>query len=416
MKKYTATLLFIVFSKLLPAQAVLSEHAKISILTASPWSGAAYSLYGHTAIWVSDDSTHIDAVFNYGIFDTSKPHFVYNFSRGKADYIMGVTNITHFLKEYSERGSEVVEQELNLLQSEKNKLWEALYINALPENRSYQYNYLYDNCVTRPRDLTEKFVVGTIHYPSDKKSQTARDLIHECNHFFPWMEFGIDLLIGSDADKPLTLRDKMFIPAYLMSAFDKATISRNDSTNVPLVKNKSHLVYESADNVKPHWITKVATPLSTAYALLALTIVVSAIQLLKLKKGKFTKIYDSLLFGSFGVAGFIICFMIFFSDQPATSPNWNVVWLNIFALIFAFLFWIRSLQNLVYIYHFINFAVLLIFLLLWKHIPQQLPLASIPFSINLMLRSATNLTTMRKRRLRKKQTVSSNYVKAAWGG
>jgi len=44
------------------AQPPLSDSAKISLMTCAPWSGAVYALYGHTAVWVKDDSTHTDVV------------------------------------------------------------------------------------------------------------------------------------------------------------------------------------------------------------------------------------------------------------------------------------------------------------------------------------------------------------------
>lgn len=58
----------------------------------------------------------------------------------------------------------MVEQELNLSAEEKRQLYDALYINALPQNRGgYRYNYFYDNCATRPRDMVEKFTDGKLN-------------------------------------------------------------------------------------------------------------------------------------------------------------------------------------------------------------------------------------------------------------
>ncbi|NLX65296.1 MAG: hypothetical protein GXZ19_00705, partial [Bacteroidales bacterium] len=108
--------------------------------------------------------------------------------------------------------------------------------------------------------------------------------------------------------------------------------------------------------------------------------------------------------------------LMFFSDHPATNPNWNFVWLNPFALIAAFFFWMKSAKKAVYFYHFINFALLTFFLLLWWLIPQQLPLATIPFSMNLWIRSGTNIYMLRKRRLKNRQFTTSRDLKAGWGG
>ena len=215
---YTVIVATLILLSSLSAQVQLSDSASISLLTASPWNGALYALFGHTAIHVQDDSTGVDLVYNYGFFDSSQPHFYYNFVRGKTDYILGVTTFADFLFEYDHKGQQVIEQEIAFSSVEKQQLYEALFVNALPENRSYRYNYFYDNCSTRPRDMIEKSIKGTIHYPPTPQEQSYRDLLHECLDAYPWISFGIDLVIGTGADKTIGLREKMFLPSYLMDA------------------------------------------------------------------------------------------------------------------------------------------------------------------------------------------------------
>ena len=414
MKKYFFVLFLAVLSFSSYAQIQLSDSAKISLMTTSPWSGAIYAVYGHTAMLVRDDSTGIDAVFNYGFFDTEKPNFMYHYMRGETDYVLGVLPLDTFLREYRRKGVEVIEQELNLSQQEKQNLWEALYINSLPENRGYRYNNFYDNCVTRPRDLIEKFVDGKIKYPADKKSQTFRDLIHECVGAYPWMQFGIDLVIGNEADKPISLREKMFLPVYLMNALDETTVIKNDSVSYPVIKQKTTVLPLNNKSIsQSEW--SLFSPIIIAFALLLMTIFVSFIQYRNWNKMLFIKLYDTLLFMVAGVGGFIIFFLMFFSEHPATNPNWNFVWINIFSLIFACLFWVEYFQKMVNIYHFINFVVLTLFLLLWWWIPQQLPLATIPFSMSLWMRSGMNVFMWRKRKKSNRKYVSSKYLKAGWG-
>src|SRR5690554_1895630 len=167
-------LFLILFTQTTNAQVQLHDSARISLLTASPWHGAVYALFGHTAIRVQDDSVGVDDVFNYGYFDSSQPNFMYNFVRGKTDYVLGVTTFNDFIYEYGYKGQRVTEQILDLTASEKQQLFNALYINSLPENMRYRYNYFYDNCATRPRDMIEEYSNGTIIYQptssSDRKS------------------------------------------------------------------------------------------------------------------------------------------------------------------------------------------------------------------------------------------------------
>ena len=268
--------------------------------------------------------------------------------------------------------------------------------------------------MTRPRDLTEKYVEGLIKYPDDTKVQTFRDLIHECVNAFPWMKFGIDLVIGSDADKPITLRKKMFLPVYLQDALKESTIVKSDTLAYPAVKS-THVVLPLVNetNNKSEW--SFFSPIIIAFAVLLLTLFVSIKQIITLNHTNLPKIYDTVLFGIIGIGGLIIFFLMFFSEHPVTNPNWNFAWMNIFALIAAALFWVKSARNIVYIYHFINFAVLIVFLLSWWFIPQKMPVASIVFSLSLLLRSGTNLVMMRRTRLKRKKFTSSSYMKAGWG-
>lgn len=407
-------LLLLLSTMTAPAQVQLNENARISLLTASPWNGAVYALFGHTAIRVADDSTGVDAVFNYGFFDPSQPHFIYHFVRGKTDYILGTTSFETFLSEYKQKGQQVIEQELNLSPAEKQQIYDALFVNALPEHRGYRYNYFYDNCATRPRDMIEQYSNGQISYPPSSVEHSYRDLLHESLANYPWYSFGIDLLIGPEADRSIDLREKMFLPAYLMNAFEEARLHRNDTVTVALVSNNTQLLdYDHERNsIRDQGLL---TPMMAAFALLLLSLIVSLNQIVKLNKSKLPRRYDTLLYTVAGLAGFVLFFLLFFSEHPATDTNWNFVWLNPFALIAALLFWVKSANRVVYFYHFINFVLLTLFLLSWGFLPQQLPWATIPFSMSLWLRSGTHLLMLRKKKIKNRRFTSSRDLKAGWG-
>ena len=414
MKKSIATAFLLITLSVftLSAQIQLSDSAKISLMTASPWPGAIYSLYGHTVLTVADDSTGVDAVFNYGYFDSSQPGFMYHFLRGETDYILGVTSFDDFLLENQLKGVEVITQELNLTQEQKQQLWEKLYINAMPENRRYRYNYFYENCATRPRDIVEEVINKPVLYPATNSNQTFRDLIHECVGEFSWMQFGIDLLIGSDADRYITDREKMFLPEYLKDAFKGANVHFSDSLSQPLVKSTEVLLEATnQDDIRREWV--LLKPFPIAFALLIVTLIISFFQV-RFHHNKSARIYDTILFFVAGAGGIIAAFLIFFSEHPATSPNWNILWLHPLHLVIVILFWFNSLRKVVYWYHFINFALLSLFLLGWYVIPQQLPLATIPFAMSLWLRSGTEYLIQRKDYLKNRQFRSAKYMQAGW--
>ena len=188
-------LLFLLFTAVsLQAQyPLLSKDAEISLLTVSPSEDEVYTVYGHTALRVRDASKKLDTVFNYGIFDFSKPNFIYRFAKGETDYRLAAQYTRDFLIEYEMRGSEVTEQILDIDSAGKARIWEALMINNRPENRVYRYNFFFDNCATRPAAIIEKLAGGKIDYNIPFKQQTFRDLINYCTRNKPWLTFGCDL-------------------------------------------------------------------------------------------------------------------------------------------------------------------------------------------------------------------------------
>lgn len=370
----------------------LSDSTKISLLTSAPWEKEVYALFGHTAIRIQDPVNQFDFVFNYGLFSFDSPNFMLRFIKGETDYMVGVEDFNRYINEYKSRGVGITEQVFNLTQEEKQAVFDALVINSLPENRVYRYNYFYDNCSTRPRDIIENNISGTIDYTPTNEKQTYRDLVHECVYVQPWVRFGIDLVIGADADKEITDRQKDFLPLYLMEAYNNANIKNADGSTRTLLSEQNDILTSPKNDT----FRLIDPPLAIGCLLLVITLTIS---LLSYKKNYVLlgKIFDTLLFALAGVAGSIIFFLMFFSVHPCTNPNWNIIWLNPFQLIFAFFFLIKFFSKYVYYYHFINFVTLILLLLAWFLIPQYLELAFVPYILTLCVRSGVNVLQYKNR-------------------
>ncbi|WP_165041219.1 DUF4105 domain-containing protein [Dysgonomonas sp. ZJ709] len=379
------------FSSEIPLE--LSDSAHISVLTSAPWAEEAYAVFGHSAMRVYDPVYGIDIVFNYGLFDFNSPNFIYRFTAGETDYMVGAVSFKRYLPEYEYRGVAVHEQIINLTTAEKQKIWTFLLTNAEPENRVYRYNIFYNNCTTKLADIIEQNIDGKVIYPQDTKSQTIRNMLYEHIDKQPWLMFGIDLVIGSGADKPITIREKIFLPAYEMDIFDQSHILNSDGTTRPLVLKKN-LILEDTNSDIISENNFISSPLFVGLILLAISVLVSIYGYKK--KRAICTAYDFILFLTAGIGGCIIFFMMFFSVHPCTNPNWNIVWLNPLQFIFAFLFFAKSLSKCVYYYHFINFAVLIVFLLAWCLIPQQLEIAFIPIILAIALRSGMRVLQYKK--------------------
>ena len=136
------------------AQPKLSEEARISLMTSAPYDEEVFTVYGHAALRIYDPKQNIDYIFNYGIFDFSKPNFIYRFAKGETDYKLGVADFQDYVIEYQMRGSDITEQVLNLTQEEKEHIWGCpCLINSGRKNRVYRYNFFLIIAPTPPLPL-----------------------------------------------------------------------------------------------------------------------------------------------------------------------------------------------------------------------------------------------------------------------
>lgn len=66
------------FSNFIFSQLLLSDNAKVSIITCGT-APVSYAMYGHTGIRIQDNTKGIDQVYNYGAFDFTTPNFALRF-------------------------------------------------------------------------------------------------------------------------------------------------------------------------------------------------------------------------------------------------------------------------------------------------------------------------------------------------
>ncbi len=388
-------LLLVIFC--LPAASVRAQEPKrdtpdsvrISLLTCA--SGEEiYSLFGHTAIRYENYTRGIDAVFNYGIFNFNAPNFILRFALGETDYRLGADTYERFAAEYNYLERDVWQQELNLTPQEKEKLIALLEENYRPENRVYRYNFFYDNCATRPRDLIEKSIEGTLQYADNMTDADTgisfRDLLHKYSEGHPWSRFGMDLCMGSQADKAISRRLMMFVPFYVQAYFNKARIVDKEGRTRPLVLNEKKIIITGDEETEQP--SDGFTPMQAASLLFLLT---AAATLYGIRRKKTLWGIDLALFFAAGVAGCILAFLALFSQHPAVSPNYLLLVfhpLHLFCLP-CMLNRVRKRKRSRYMPA--NFLVLTLFILLWLLIPQRFPPAVLPLALCLLIRSASNL-------------------------
>lgn len=307
------------------------DSIEVSLLTCSPHE-EIYSLYGHTALrWhdlhQSGPSAGNDIAFNWGIFNFNKPYFVLRFVFGLTDYELGIMPFQYFCTYYEKWGSSVTEQVLNLSNEEKMKLEAALQENLQPENRIYRYNYFYDNCSTRPRNIIEECINGKVEYAQrEDYTPSYREMVGVCTRNHPWGTFGNDILLGIKADFKTDMRQQEFLPDNLLYDFDRAQIYA-DGTYRPLVKERRMVVLPGVQIIEKDF------PLTPTECAVVLLIVALLLRGLEWKLKKVFAWWDVLLMLAQGLAGCVLFAMIF-SQHPTTSLNLQILLLNPLPLFF----------------------------------------------------------------------------------
>lgn len=344
-----------------------SCRLRISVLTCSP-GAELYSIFGHTAIRITDSTRGEDVVFNYGTFDFGDPDFYSKFVRGKLDYFLNPEYYQEFIRFYQEEQRSITEQELQLSCAEKLALVQALKVNLQGANKYYKYDFLFDNCTTRVRDLLEKHIPGlVIQTRLTPPGTTFRHMIHGYldNGGQPWSKLGIDILLGSRMDHVVTVNESMFLPDFLLKGVDSA----NKSGQQLVAAKKELFVATPIPSHQNKWIP-----------LLYFSIFGFVVLLLsqwKHERGKaIIRVIDSIILYITGLIGCLILFMWFGTDHTACASNYNLLWAlptNLVAGCYVWKkpSWIRK--------YFLYAGFLQIGILLgWLFLPQQLNISLVP--------------------------------------
>jgi len=375
----------------------MSDSAVVSLLTCSPGE-EVYAKFGHTAIRIADKKNAFDVVFNYGIFSFETSNFYYKFIKGETDYQLGIYDTANFLPEYAQRNSMVVEQVLNLTPSEKKELFALLMKNYEPENRTYRYNFIFDNCATRPRDKLLAALHGYLKFQKTSDAKSFRQWIGTYVGNDTWLKFGIDLVFGLHADRLATESESMFLPEVLMTQFQTAEINSRDGKTAKFVSERKILVQKNdLSDSNDSWLFK---PMTFSIFLL---IVGTIITIWDTKRRYYYKPFDATLFGITGLAGLIVFYLMFFSVHPLVQANLNILWLNPLNLMVVALFWIRRLRVALFFYLILNAVILLAALFAFALSAQSINVAAFPIIILLLMRSVSWVALTKKKIYRRRR-------------
>lgn len=363
-------------------------QAEISLVTCYPGS-RNYELYGHTMIRVQIEGQ--DLLFNYGIFNFKQSGFIYRFVKGDCDYSLAAYPMQYLTQGYEDR--KIVEQVLDLDDAQKVDIISFLWNNVQPENAVYRYGWAYNNCATKPRDIIENAVGGSLEYGNPKRGEaTFRSIMAHFDKNYPWQQFGIDMVLGYDLDHKLDYREQMFSPIILMEAMADATQER-DGKRIAVVKATNILVEGGDEGAVLGPTPMVLTPM---FVLTLLLVIVLALTIKERLGKRHYRWLDSVVFGVYGLVGVLVAFLTFVSSHYSTSSNLHIVWLHPLLLLPAIMEWIKRMRPLVAIIHVVNALLIVLLAAGWYWLPQSGNMALVPMAGISLIRSVNYVIALKR--------------------
>lgn len=371
---------------------LLSESARVSLVTILP-GNKVYSLFGHNALRVFDPERGIDTAYNYGTFEFGNPlTFSAKFAYGDLNYRLKRQSYERMVAFYPvEEGRPIIEQHLDLDAEQREAIFRFLEWNSQPENAYYRYDFYYDNCATRIRDVLEDILGTALVTSGPDPGVTMRQLLDPYLAENTWLHFGMDVGQGLPADAPATSRSELFLPDRLSEWAEAALIVGPDGER-PLVARTDSIGWtpeRATLRPAPNW------PFLAFVGVLGLVVWITV---LDLRSNRPRRAWlDVPLFALLGLIGLLIAFLWFVSVHPVTKRNANLLWALPTNLVLAWTLvrsdggrWVEGL-----LWGTATSAA--IFVLGWPLWTQELPLATLPLALALAIRTA-GLAVARRRR------------------
>lgn len=368
---------FFISNSILSQYKILSPDSKISVLTIG--SGSSLNdAFGHSAYRVKDSL--MDIVFNYGVYDFDTPNFYTKFAQGKLNYKIGANYYDDFKESYIRQNRTIKEQTLDLSLDERQRVFDYLSKNYEPANQYYLYDFFYDNCATKIKDVLVYSLDENVEFnhPDSFEHKAFRSLIQQNLSWNSWGSFGIDLALGSVIDRKASAIEYMFLPEYINSFFNVATLKSNSKKRLVL---QEQTIYEKIETSS----TKnfLGSPL---FVLGLISLLIFYITYRDYKNNNRSKWLDVVLFTITGIIGIVILLLWFATDHEATAQNYNLLWA--FAINLFMIFQVARTRPSSWFKKYIKFLILMICLLTlhWIIGIQRFAIVLIPLIIALLIR------------------------------
>ena len=348
---------------------ILSKNASVSIITCDT-GNESYSLFGHTAIRITDLEKNLDVVFNYGAFDFKTPNFVAKFAKGDLEYFAVANNFSDFMNQYTYEKRSVFEQELNIPLAKKQKLLDNLTATLSSSESYYTYKFIDKNCTSMVVDILNKTLGTTVIVKKTDTDKTYRTILYPYFDNSLYEKLGTSIIFGKKVDEYGT---RIFLPLELHKSLKLIQYE-----NHPLCKD-SKTVLEFKKETPSSWWDNFYT-----YAfLLAFIVLIN------------NKSIDIFYLFTMGLLGLFFAFMGFYSFHEELAYNYNILLFNPLLLVLLYFYYTKnnkwtvnlSLSNLFLLFVYVLFMLNKIHLL----IVLPLVVTSIVVLIKIIIRESKRI-------------------------
>lgn len=280
----------------------LSKNASVSVMTCGT-GNELYSLFGHTAIRVKDIDNNLDVVYNYGAFDFDTPNFALQFTKGNLDYFITNNRYDDFINQYNYEKRDVYEQVLNISLPLKQKLFNNLAQSMLSEERLYQYKFIDNNCTSKVVDVINKTLNAKVITKKTDTDQTYRTILFPYfnNHFYE--KLGTSIIFGTKVDQMGT---KIFLPFELQKSLKLIQYQ-----NRPLCEENQTILNFEEEAPTSWW--------NNSYSYLFILGFVTLIN---------RKSIDYIYLSVIALLGLLFVFLGFYSSHQELGYNYNILLFN----------------------------------------------------------------------------------------
>lgn len=289
---------------------LLSKNARASVITCDT-GNESYSLFGHTAIRITDLENNLDVVYNYGAFDFRTPNFVAKFAKGDLQYFAVANTFSDFMGQYTYEQRSVFEQELIIPLAYKQKLFDNLTTVLASSESYYTYKFIDKNCTSMVVDMLNKTLGAQIITKKLDTDKTYRTILFPYFDNFFYEQLGTSIIFGTKVDE---YSNHIFLPFELLESLEQAQFK-----NKPLC-NESKTLLEFKKEGPSSWWNNVYS-----YILfLGLILIVN------------NKYIDTIYLLVMGILGVFFISMGFYSFHQELAYNYNVLLFNPILLVLLY--------------------------------------------------------------------------------